>query len=172
MAKVTPEDKDSAIRYVVDTSGVISRKLNLLDRNLVFPSSVISEIRKGKLEKLIATISEEIIIYDPSEKSRTEILERAEETGDLSVLSETDIDVLAVAYELRAGIITDDYAIQNVADSLHIAYQGADLRPITRRVKWVWRCVGCGKIFEAETKTCNVCGHIPRRISVKKSGKS
>ncbi len=49
----------------------------------------------------------------------------ASETGDLSVLSPADLDVLAKALEYGATVATDDYAVQNVA--LHL---GLKIEPI------------------------------------------
>lgn len=164
-------DGSEGNRFVVDTSGVMSRRINLLTRNLVFPSAVLNEIRKGKLGSYIDTISTEILVYNAKESSRKHVIDEAAKTGDIAVLSETDIAVLATAYELRAGIITDDYAIQNVAHFLKIPYEGSDLKPIGSMVRWAFKCTGCGKIYQSTRENCEICGHGLRRISVRKAGK-
>ncbi|MEM0155744.1 MAG: ribonuclease VapC [Thermoplasmataceae archaeon] len=171
MSETKPTGVYEETRFVVDTSGILSRRLNLLDRRLVFPSQVLTEIRRGKLGSHIDTISTEIMVYDASESSRKYVTEEAATTGDIAVLSETDIAVLAAAYELKCGIITDDYAIQNVAGSLNIPYQGSDLKPISRRVRWIFKCTGCGKTYKSHRENCEVCGHSVGRISIRKAGK-
>ena len=97
--------------------------------------------------------------------SISRVKDAARETGDLEKLSRTDIDVVAVALELGGTIVTDDFAIENVASRLGLKFLGADLKPISREVKWQFRCTGCGKRFSAHTKECPICGHEVRRIA-------
>ena len=54
-------------------------------------------------------------IIEPVTESLDFIKEKAKETGDLDVLSLTDIKILALGYELQGTIISDDFAIQNVS---------------------------------------------------------
>ena len=162
---------ESDIRYVVDTSAIMSRNLDMLNRNLIFPSSVLKEIRKGKLRRMLDAVSQEIRIYDPSESSRNDVVSVATKSGDISVLSDTDIDVIASAHELKGAIITDDYAIQNVAEFMGISFVGSDLKPINTKIRWAFRCTGCGKFYGTDIGTCGICGHSLKRISIKKTGK-
>jgi UPF0271 protein len=93
------------------------------------------------------------------------VKEAASRTGDLEKLSATDIEVIAVALEVKGTIVTDDFAIENVASVLGLKFYGADLKPISREIKWHFRCTGCGKKFSTHTKECPVCGHTVRRIA-------
>ncbi|MHB1707899.1 MAG: NOB1 family endonuclease [Thermoplasmataceae archaeon] len=171
MDTTAPGSAEPGNIYVVDTSAIMSRRLDMLDRRLVFPSSVLEEIRKGKLRRLLDAISPDINVYTPSMESRSEVVSFATKSGDISVLSDTDIDVLALALELRATIITDDYAIENVAEFMGIHYVGSDLKPIQSKIKWAFRCTGCGKFYNSNIGTCRICGHPLKRIPVRKSGK-
>ncbi len=87
----------------------------------------------------------------------------AEKTGDLPVISGTDCDVLALAGELGATIFTDDFAIQNVAAGIGIAVQPLQQRA-AKKIRWKYRCSGCGRYFKAEGE-CPVCGsNIKRKL--------
>ncbi|MCL5667835.1 MAG: hypothetical protein M1593_02295, partial [Candidatus Thermoplasmatota archaeon] len=70
--------------YVVDTSAIMSRRIDMLNRKLVFPSSVLEEIRKGKLRRLLDAVSPEINVYTPSKESRRNVVSFATKSGDIT----------------------------------------------------------------------------------------
>lgn len=88
-----------------------------------------------------------------------EVLNMAKHTRDMDELSNTDIDILAKALEHKddATLLTDDYAIQNVAVML-----GIDVKPVVQKkihdiLVWEKQCVGCHKRFD-EGDVCPICG--------------
>lgn len=151
-------------KFVLDTSAILSRKFNLNQDNLVIPESVMEEIRLGKIARNLTWQEEGLKIFRPVAASISRVREAAAMTGDLEKLSSTDIEVIAVALEVGGTIVTDDFAIENVASGLGLKFLGADLRPISREIRWQFRCSGCGKKFSAPRKECPVCGHEVRRI--------
>jgi UPF0271 protein len=171
MDKATPGSVESDSIYVVDTSAVLSRRIDMLNHKLVFPASVLEEIRKGKMRRLLDAVSNEINVYAPSDESRKHVVSFATKSGDITVLSDTDIDVIALALELKATIITDDYAIENVAEFMGIHYVGSDLKPIQSKIKWAFRCTGCGRFYKSDIGPCRICGHPLKRVPVGKTGK-
>lgn len=89
-----------------------------------------------------------------------EVVKTARRTGDVGVLSETDIHLLAKALQYigkGACIITDDYAIQNVASRLGIQIKPIMQHKIRDVLIWKKRCIGCGRYF-AQGDICSVCG--------------
>jgi UPF0271 protein len=82
----------------------------------------------------------------------------AGETGDRGVLSETDVRLLAAAFELDATLVTDDYAVQNVADRLDVRVEVIARDGISERRNWIFQCRGCGREFDAERDRCPICG--------------
>ena len=97
-------------------------------------------------------------IIEPVTESLDFIKEKAKETGDLDVLSLTDIKILALGYELQGTIISDDFAIQNV--SLYnglkvISCSGKKIKEI--RI-WKYRCSACKLVTDKKSETCNICG--------------
>ena len=95
-------------------------------------------------------------VRDPTNASRALMKAEAEASGDAGVLSEADIDLLALARDLSASIVTDDFAIQNVALRLGIATQQLQQRS-ARRIRWRFRCTGCGR-YHPKGGDCPICG--------------
>jgi len=135
-----------------------------IEGELYTTPSVCDELReirsKGRLEKLCA-IGLRVVLPDPD--FRKKVIEAAKKTGDASVISDTDRDLLALALEMSAVIHTDDFAIQNVAGKL-----GVQVAPIqqrrARQIAWKYRCRGCGKYFDHDGE-CPVCGaEIKRKL--------
>ncbi len=88
-----------------------------------------------------------------------EVISVAKQTRDIDELSVTDIDILAKALEYKddSTLLTDDYAVQNVAVML-----GIDVKPVVQKkirdiLVWEKQCVGCRKRFD-EGDVCPICG--------------
>ncbi|MEM3442743.1 MAG: ribonuclease VapC [Candidatus Bathyarchaeia archaeon] len=111
----------------------------------------------------------------PSEIFVNKVKETAAVTGDLSFLSDVDLQVLALALELKqAGfsptIATDDYSIQNVANQLGIEFTSLLTFGIKFRLKWVRYCPACHKKYPAnyKFKKCEICGIELKRRPLRK----
>ena len=152
-------------KYIIDTSAILSGKLNISSSDYIFADSVINEIKKGSLEKILDAA--DMDVRSPEEKYVEMVSIAAKKTGDYSVLSKTDIDVLALAMEYNGIIVTDDYAIQNVARQSGIEYTGSGIEPIRKSIVWKYRCTGCHRIYGKYIEVCPVCGHSVKRYSRK-----
>ena len=97
-----------------------------------------------------------IHIPDPETVERIE--RAARETGDEETLSRTDVRLLATAFELDATLVTDDYAMQNVAEKLDITVDVIAQDGIDERRDWEFQCQGCGRIFDENRERCEICG--------------
>ena len=96
----------------------------------------------------------------PTPHFHRKAIEAARRSGDASVLSETDLDLLALACEVGGTLVTDDFAIQNTAHTLGIPVRSLIQRGAEPRI-WHIRCTGCGKYFDqVPTKEgdCPICG--------------
>jgi UPF0271 protein len=82
----------------------------------------------------------------------------AGETGDADELSETDTRLLATAFELSATLVTDDYAMQNVAEKLDVDVQVIARDGIEEEREWTFQCAGCGREFDDDRERCPICG--------------
>ncbi|MFB6161574.1 MAG: NOB1 family endonuclease [Haloferacaceae archaeon] len=97
-------------------------------------------------------------IHIPAEGTVERVQRAAEQTGDAGELSETDVRLLAAAFELDATLVTDDYAMQNVADRLGVEVEVIAREGITEQREWTFQCRGCGREFDEDHDRCPVCG--------------
>jgi len=100
-------------------------------------------------------------IESPSAEALRKAKKAARETGDITVLSLADLEVLAKALEYEAILATDDYAVQNVALHLGLKVEPVAQPMIRRKMRRVQRCVGCGGTFEGDI--CPDCGTPARK---------
>ncbi|WP_129112768.1 NOB1 family endonuclease [Halegenticoccus tardaugens] len=97
-------------------------------------------------------------IHIPAEGVVETVRRAAGETGDREVLSETDVRLLAAAFELDATLVTDDYAMQNVAERLGVDVEAIARDGIDERRDWTFQCAGCGREFDEQHDRCPICG--------------
>ncbi|AIF69335.1 hypothetical protein PAP_04620 [Palaeococcus pacificus DY20341] len=136
---------------------------------------VVEEVRDPSsrlfLEGLIS--AGKVKVFVPSKESVDFVRAKAMETGELDELSEADIEILALAYEFKATLFTDDYNLQNIAKTLGLEFKTLK-KGIKKVIKWRYVCIGCGKKFERYPPEgiCPDCGSrvklIPRRKKRKK----
>jgi UPF0271 protein len=97
-------------------------------------------------------------IHIPAEGTVEKVRRAAGETGDRAELSDTDIRLLAAAFELDGVLVTDDYAMQNVADKLGVTVDVIAQDGITEQRNWTFQCAGCGREFDENRDRCPICG--------------
>ena len=66
--------------------------------------------------------------------------------------------VVAAAFELDATLVTDDYAMQNVAEKLEVAVELIAREGISEQRNWLFQCAGCGREFDENHDRCPICG--------------
>jgi UPF0271 protein len=151
---------------VLDTSAILRSNMDFSDGGYIITNGVLSEVRENEIKDIIdLSIGKRYIkVYTPNEKTLKAIEDAANKTGDLKVLSQTDIEVLAAAYEKKAVIASDDYAIQNVASTLNLPFEKTTQEGIKRKLKWDNVCIGCEKKYPPDFKgTCPICGQKTKR---------
>ncbi|SDM97598.1 UPF0271 protein [Halogranum gelatinilyticum] len=97
-------------------------------------------------------------IHIPAEGTVEKVQRAAGETGDGDVLSDTDTRLIAAAFELDGTLVTDDYAMQNVAEHLGVVVEAIAQDGITEQRSWTFQCAGCGREFDEEKPRCPICG--------------
>ena len=122
--------------------------------------------KQGALEMLQQT--NRLQIRDPTEKSIISVTDASIKTGDNSTISKQDISIVALALENNIELITDDFAVTNVAKQLKIKTSSLMTKGISIVGKWISYCSICGKEFSKE-KDCPICGSKLSRKLVKKS---
>ena len=142
-------------------------------------SSVVDELRLESIPHTRLKTAQEIgklKIHTPAQAILNEIEEASRRMGDTATLSKTDKELLATALELsRNGaspiLVSDDYALQNVADYLGLKYISLATHGIRYRFKWVLYCPACKCKYPSNVhpKTvCDICGTpLKRRVAKK-----
>ena len=160
--------------YVIDTSGFIAQ-VEFRDGTTVTVPGVVDEIMDSTSRLRFDLLKDAGLRVElPDGACREKVRSTAISTGDASVLSVTDLDILAKALELKSWfgviLVTDDYAIQNVAANLGIECKTAATPGIRKKVLWELKCTGCGNVVESG----NVVGSGKAVLSgkVMKSGKA
>jgi endoribonuclease Nob1 len=143
------------MNYVLDASFFFS-ELSLAG-DLFVPPSVVEELAdlRSKL-RLEALLAGGLSVRSPSRESLARAGEAAGETGDAPRLSVADTDLLALALDLGATVVSDDFAARNVALALGLGVRGI-LQREARPRRWRFRCPGCNRRYAA-AGTCPDCG--------------
>lgn len=155
------------MRLVLDASAVLSGIPFSGEHEYFISPCIERELSKGKVKRnleLMKWIS--LHVVSPSDASLSEVRSKAEESGDIKRVSKSDIEILALAKDLKATILTDDYSIQNLASMLGIDYRGILQKGIKEEVRWSYRCRKCGKFWEESFDECPVCGGRIRTVRV------
>ncbi|MCK5309320.1 MAG: hypothetical protein KAJ33_07495 [Thermoplasmata archaeon] len=152
--------------YVLDATAIRSG-MTIAGEGWYTTQDIVDEVKLGRQARnLDMLLGVSIKVMSPDEASVNIIKETASKTHDIESLSRTDIGVLALAYELQATIISDDYAVQNIARILKIPIK-TDLKGIREIIHWTFRCRGCGRYFEKEPVDCPICGSEIRKVKKK-----
>ncbi len=147
--------------YVADSSVfILGMPLpSLVQNRIITTPGVLSELKDVKSKAAFeAALESGVEVEPPLTQFIAEVRSHASRTGDIERLSDTDIGILAKALEHGGILCTDDYAIQNVAESLGIETEPILQDGIKETFEWGRRCKGCGRRFGSDVRICPVCG--------------
>ena len=127
----------------------------------------IQHIKKnhGALEILLET--DRLRIQEPDLSSTEFVTSMAKKTGDIQKLSKADISAVSLAYELKEKLVTDDFAVSNLAKNLNLQVQPIMTKGIKDVGKWIHYCAGCGQQFSG-VEFCPNCGNKLNRKLLKR----
>ena len=140
--------------------------------------SILRELKVGELSMLrveSSVASGAMEVRNPTEKFTRRVNETCKELGEQVELSEADKDLLALAEELKAEgldpiVVTDDFAVQNMAEYLNLKYRSLATKGISKLLGWVIYCPACHRKLENPTlKICGTCGTKLKRKPIKSS---
>jgi len=172
-------DMTKAKSLVLDTSALI---MGLNPSALELPTysvpSVAEELIPDSLPYTRFGTSQDsgrLIVAKPTASSISTVHEISSKVGDIAMLSNADVDVLALALDLKKSglspaIVSDDYAIQNISETLDIEHASLATFGIARKFDWVYYCPACFRKYRIEDadQTCRVCGTPLKRKVVNK----
>ena len=142
--------------HVLDSSAFINEYHT--DRDTASIPLVREELEDESAFRFDAMEGSGMHIHIPAEGTVEKVRRAAGETGDRAELSDTDIRLLAAAFELDGVLVTDDYAMQNVADKLAVTVDVIAQDGITEQRNWTFQCAGCGREFDENRDRCPICG--------------
>ncbi|HUK85948.1 MAG TPA: NOB1 family endonuclease [Candidatus Acidoferrum sp.] len=167
---MTPQNINECKRVIVlDTSAFVAGfdPFSSNEEQMTVPK-VEEEIRRNSMVKMrfeAALESGRVTIRAPAQEFLNQTKNVSCKVGDSFKLSETDIELLALALELKSSgytpqIVSDDYSIQNVATQLGIEFFALATFGIKRLLEWIRYCPACYREYPANatTKECQVCG--------------
>ncbi|MFB6074669.1 MAG: NOB1 family endonuclease [Haloarculaceae archaeon] len=142
--------------YVLDASAFIEEYHT--DERVASIPLVREELEDESAYRFDAEEGAGMHIHIPEPETVERVERAARETGDLAELSRTDVRLVAAAFELDATLVTDDYAMQNVAEKLGVAVEVIAREGIDEQREWRFQCQGCGREFDENHDRCPVCG--------------
>lgn len=153
--------------YVLDANVFIhgsSRELSRLFPEIVTVPAVTAELESRESGRRLDV--EDVTVLEPSDTAIKKVKDAAQGLGE--DLSATDRQVVALALEHDATVVSDDYGVQNVAEALDVNYVGFRKDEISEQITWMYRCSGCGNTFDVEdigdTRTCPECGGTVEKV--------
>jgi len=142
--------------YVLDSSAFIHEYHT--DESIASVPLVREELEDESAYRFDALEGSGMHLHIPDEETVVRIERAARETGDLEALSETDVRLVAAAFELDGTLVTDDYAMQNVAEKLNVTVEVIAREGIEEQRDWLFQCQGCGREFDEQHDRCPICG--------------
>ncbi len=105
-------------------------------------------------------------IREPDLESLKSAIKSSKDTGDFPQLSKQDISIIALGINMKGQIITDDFAISNVAKNLGLEIIPIMTKGIKDVGKWVHYCPGC-RTNHTTGNECPMCGTLLKRKLLK-----
>lgn len=122
-------------------------------------SLVYDEIKHiKKNQDVLGTLLEtnRLKIREPDGDATKAAISAAKDTGDYPQLSKQDLSIIALCIELEGEIISDDFAISNVAKNIGLKISPIMTQGIRDVGRWVHYCPGC-KTSHKTGKECPMC---------------
>ena len=127
----------------------------------------IEHIKKDHDAIQILIETKRLTINEPEDRFVTSTIDAAKKSGDFSNLSDEDISTIALSLQLNADLVTDDFAVSNVAKSINIKVIPVMTNGIKNVVIWKYYCPGCKTDFSKLTE-CPRCGNKLKRKAMKR----
>lgn len=142
--------------YILDSSAFINEYHT--DETIASIPLVREELEDESAYRFDALEGSGMHMHIPDGETVERIERAARETGDYEQLSRTDIRLIAATFELDGTLVTDDYAMQNVAEKLELDVEVIARDGIEEQRSWLFQCQGCGREFDEKHDRCPICG--------------
>jgi len=123
----------------------------------------IKHIKKDHDAVQILIETRRLKISDPDHRFIITVNNAAKKSGDLPNLSQEDVSIIALSLQLNAELITDDFAVSNVAKNLSIKVIPIMTSGIKKIVTWIYYCPGCKTDFSKVTEYPRCVNRLKRK---------
>jgi len=164
--------------YVLDAGVLFSSwTIKVPEGTFTTTSSVLEEVknRPSKVRTEILTLLDRLQEDFATPESIKAVRLAADKTGDKSVLSEVDIEIVALAHTknslgMKTTLVSTDLAVLNTARHLGITIIDPSGR-FKHEIVWSLKCPACYHKSSSKAKEleCPVCGTVMRRVVHRRS---
>ena len=126
----------------------------------------IEHIKKDHDAVQILIETKRLTISEPEQRFTITVNEAAKKSGDFPNLTQEDISIIALSLQLDAELLTDDFAVSNVAKNLSIKVIPVMTNGINDVITWTYYCPACKTNFSKVTE-CPRCGNRLKRKPMK-----
>jgi rRNA maturation endonuclease Nob1 len=166
-----------SISYVVDTGVLLSNWVQARpEAKLVTTENILDEVKNRpstmRVEFLIST--GRLTISRVEEQNIEAARRAAAHTGDISVLSAHDTELLGLGHQLLMNgynviLVSTDLAVLNTAHFLGLKIDDP-LGRMKHSVQWLLKCPACSHTSRISSETkCPICGTVMKRHARKRS---
>ena len=146
------------MKYILDSSFFFGDYQ--LDGDCFVSPLVVDELKDTSTKLRFEVLKNHgLVVCEPNTESISKVCEKAKNTGDLPVLSDTDINVISLGLYLNGTVVSDDFAVQNVCLHLNIPVKNILQKRAKSRV-WKHICSGCRSEIPVDVTECPICGHV------------
>ena len=103
----------------------------------------IEHIKKDHDAVQILIETKRLTISEPEQRFTITVNEAAKKSGDFPNLTQEDISIIALSLQLDAELLTDDFAVSNVAKNLSIKVIPVMTNGINDVITWTYYCPAC-----------------------------
>jgi endoribonuclease Nob1 len=150
--------------FVLDSSAFIQNYADVFSSRMLITTNLVFSEMKSDMSLIIFNMYLKLGMKVIEPKSVDLVKSKHLELCDN--LSDTDISVLALAYDYKtkgAVVVTEDNSVKNMCRVLGLDYVSLSTGDVLKSVRWVRKCSGCGK--KTDLTECPVCGSSTRFIS-------
>ncbi len=157
-------ENSTQLIHVLDSTVFIGLDFPILQsinaQKFVTTHSVIDELKdfRSKMNLDIMRQESKLEVIVPDLQALKLFKKRLRKIDPNTRLSETDIQVLALSYQLNGVVVTNDLALQNVAAHLNLKTRILSGKEIKEIRKTQLRCRSCKKVFRTSILRCPDCG--------------
>ncbi len=163
--------------YILDAGVLFSNWTSKIPEGIfVTTNTILDEVRNrpSKIRTEILTLIDRLHEEYPSSESLDAVRKAATKTGDRSVLSDADIEIIALAHSKKSvsesvTLVSTDLAVLNTARHLGIEILDPSGR-FKHEIMWSLKCPACNhqSKYKAKQLECPICGTLMKRVVSRK----